>query len=167
MLILKDYFEEVCHQWEERARKAAESRKQKADAENKGSDEQSPKWSDTNQKALTTRNGTEPDAPPSSDPDFNNHLLQTHLPDPDLPSREDIWPSSDFEIPENCAIQSLDNLEDGHWDKGLGLYVNTLLEINQDGDSMLVDVEMDDLQTDIDHITGMYFISKGHGLAIK
>ena len=60
-----------------------------------------------------------------------------------------------------------DDLEDGRWDKGSGLYVNTLLEINQDGDSTLVNVEMDDLQTDIDHITGMYFISKGCRLAIK
>ena len=39
LLVPKDYFKEVCHWQEERARKAAESRKQKADAENKGSDE--------------------------------------------------------------------------------------------------------------------------------
>ena len=93
--------------------------------------------------------------PPLLDLDFDEHLLQIHLPDPDLLARAEVWPSSDYETPEDSASHSLDNLvdrepqddgsEDSYCDNGIDFDVDALLE-----------VEMDDTHMGV---TGMHFIS--------
>ena len=126
---------------------------------------------------LAVKNGPEPVvAPPSSDLAFEDDLLQLHLPDPDLPVREDAWPSSDPEdifidncaspIPDNwtdCQLQS-DDMGANYWVEGMGVDVDVLLEVNMDRDGMLVDVEMDDGAMEANFVTGMHLVSKEHGL---
>ncbi|KAF8316519.1 uncharacterized protein EI90DRAFT_3134332 [Cantharellus anzutake] len=94
LLAPKDYFEQTWRQREERAQKIAENKKQKAQA-----------------VASTVH------------PNFDDDLLELHCPDPDLPPRMDIWPSSDIEIPQDAALEHadvfLESIEkdlDGGWD---------------------------------------------------
>jgi len=109
---------------------------------------------------------------------FEDDLLQLHLPDPDIPVREDAWPSSDFDAPEdgvNCASPFLDNwmdcgshsnhLEDDYCNVG-EFDMGAFLEVNTDGDRMLINVEMDDGAMEANSVTGTHSISKEHGLAV-
>ena len=126
------------------------------------------------------KNGSKPvGVPPSLDLAFEDDLLKLHLPDPDVPVREDIWPSSDFDALEegvDSASPFLDNrmdcrppsdhLEDDYWDKG-GVDMDAFLEVNTDGDRTLIDVEMDDGATEANSVTGTHSISKEHGLAVN
>jgi len=55
-------------------------------------------------------------------------------------------------------------MEADYWVEGMGVDMDVLLEVNMDGDGMLVNVEMDNGAMEANFVTGTHSVSKEHGL---
>jgi hypothetical protein len=75
--------------------------------------------------------------------EFDNHLLEIHRPDPDLPPRMDVWPTSDIDIPLDTPLQNA-NVEEGESHLTSGE--------NEWGEATPMDLEilLDDVERELD-----------------
>ena len=83
--------------------------------------------------------------PSTLDAEFEEHLLKLHLVNPNIPPRDDAWPSSDIEIPDD-TLEEIGNIPNTAWDveywrKGLDPSVEMPMEADVDGDCTLVDID--------------------------
>jgi hypothetical protein len=100
---MKDYFEENRRQREERAQKTAENKKRKAQVA--ASSEQRSNAAGNKRQRRGASNNHSNNVTSAVHQNFDDDLLELHRPDPDLPPRMDIWPSSDVEIPQDAALE--------------------------------------------------------------
>ena len=109
LLVPKDYFKETHCLQEEKTRKAVETRKHRADALANSTTGQ-PKKQAHHKTSPSLANVT--NWPTQIDKDkLNNQLLSLFTPKPDQPTKDYIWPSSDFEIPEDVVMDDTNCFE--------------------------------------------------------
>ncbi|KAF8327239.1 uncharacterized protein EI90DRAFT_3127296 [Cantharellus anzutake] len=148
LLAPRDYFEETRLEREGRAKKMAKRKKRKATMQKITSTDDQPRK--RTRQLLTMVNHVDAHEVAPSNNEFDEYLLDLHQPDPMLPLREDVWPSSDNDHPDegHCDLETSSVSEDEMWDEFPDIDFDVVCKAMEGGNSATDGIECMDA---IDH----------------
>ncbi|KAF8322798.1 uncharacterized protein EI90DRAFT_3020057 [Cantharellus anzutake] len=153
LLAPQDYFEETCREREGRAKKMAKRKKRKATMQKITSTDDQPRK--RTRQLLTMVNHVDAHEVAASNNEFDEYLLDLHQPDPTLPLREDVWPSSDNDHPDerHCDLEASSVLEDEMWDEFLDIDFDVVCKAMEGGNSATNGIEcMDAIEPSVERV---------------